>query len=60
MPKVPFFQDSGCCPKILDYTLATKESFFMFNNKFYKQVDGVAMGSLSGPALAYIYLYLQF
>ena len=21
MPKVPFFKDSGCCPKILDYTL---------------------------------------
>ena len=20
-PKVPFFKDSGCCPKILDYTL---------------------------------------
>ena len=26
-------------------TMATKESFFMFNNKFYKQIDGVAMGS---------------
>ena len=26
--------------------LATKESFFTFNNKFYIQVDGVAMGSL--------------
>ena len=20
-PKVPFFKDSGCCPKILDYAL---------------------------------------
>ena len=26
-------------------TVATKKSFFMFNNKFYKQIDGVAMGS---------------
>ena len=35
-------------------TVATKESFFMFNNKFYKQIDGVAMGSPLGPALANI------
>ena len=31
-------------------TVATKELFFMFNNKFYKQIDGVAMGSPLGPA----------
>ena len=36
--------------------LATKESFFMFNNKFYIQVDGVAMGSPTGPILANIFL----
>ena len=30
--------------------IATKETFFMFNNK-YKQVDGVAMESLLGPAV---------
>ena len=36
--------------------LATKESFFMFNNKFYIQVDGVAMGSPLGPILANIFL----
>ena len=35
---------------------ATKESFFMFNNKFYVQVDGVAMGSPQGPILANIFL----
>ena len=23
--------------------VATKESFFMFNNKFYKQIDGILM-----------------
>ena len=28
----------------------------MFNNKYYKQVDGVAMGSLLGPALANIFM----
>ena len=32
--------------------IAIKETFFMFNNKYYKQVDGVAMGSPLGPALA--------
>ena len=36
--------------------LATKESFFTFNNKFYIQVDGVAMGSPLGPILANILL----
>ena len=35
--------------------LATKESFFTFNNKFYIQVDGVAMGCPLGPILANIY-----
>ena len=34
--------------------VATKQSFFMFNNEFYKQVDGIALGSPLGPALAYI------
>ena len=33
---------------------ATKESFFMFNNKFYIQVDDVAFGSPLGPILANI------
>ena len=37
-------------------SIATKESFFMFNNKYYKQVDGVAMGSPLGPALAKIFM----
>ena len=36
--------------------IAIKESFFTFNNKYYKQVDGVAMGSLLGPALANIFM----
>ena len=36
--------------------LAAKESFFTFNNKFYIQVDGVAMGSPLGPILAKVFL----
>ena len=35
---------------------ATKESFFTFNNKFYIQVDGIAMSSPQGPILANIFL----
>ena len=35
--------------------IATKETFFMFNNK-YKQVDGVAMESLLGPAVDNIFM----
>ena len=36
--------------------IATKEIFFTFNNKYYKQVDGAAMGSPLGPALANIFM----
>ena len=32
--------------------MATKESLFMFNGSYYKQVDGVAMGSPLGQTLA--------
>ena len=45
------YKDDENSPKIPNdvfcnlLTVATKESFFMFNNKFYKQIDGVAMGS---------------
>ena len=37
-------------------SLATKESYFIFNEKLYKQVDGVAMGSPLGPTLANAFL----
>ena len=36
--------------------LAAKESIFTFNNTFYTQVDGVAMGSHLGSILANIFL----
>ena len=35
-------------------TVVTKESFFMLNNKVYKQTDGVAMGTPTGSHLANI------
>ena len=49
-PKIP----KDVFRKIL--TIATKESFYMFNNKFYKQIDGVTMGSQLGPVLANIFM----
>ena len=36
--------------------LATKDSHFIFDGTLYKQVDGVAMGSPLGPALANAFL----
>ena len=35
---------------------ATKESYFIFNGKLYKQVDGVTLGSPLGPTLANSFL----
>jgi hypothetical protein len=37
-------------------TLATTESFILFDNRYYQQLDGVAMGSPLGPTLANIFL----
>ena len=36
--------------------MTTFESFLIFHVKFYKQHDGVAMGSLVGPALNNVFL----
>ena len=36
--------------------LAVTNSFFMFNNKFYSQVDGLGMGLPLGPTFANIFL----
>ena len=37
-------------------TVATKKSYFMFNNKLYKQIDGAAMGSPLDSAPANIFM----
>ena len=37
-------------------TLATKESYFLFDKDSYQQIDGVAMGSPLGPTLANAFL----
>ena len=38
------------------WALTVKSSCFVFNNKYYKQIDGVAMGSLLGPTFADLFL----
>ena len=37
-------------------TLSVRSSYFLYNDVYYKQVDGVAMGSPLGPALANLFL----
>ena len=37
-------------------SLATMESYFIFNGLLYKEIDGVAMGSHLGPSLANTFL----
>ena len=37
-------------------SLATQESYFLFNDVFYIQKDGVAMGSPLGPTMANVFL----
>ena len=38
------------------FSVATSETHFLFNGKFYDQVDGVAMGSPLAPILANLFL----
>ena len=38
------------------FSFATSETHFLFNGKFYDQVDGVAMGSPLAPILANLFL----
>ena len=37
-------------------SLTLKESIFLFDNKYYSQIDGVSMGSPLGPTLANVFL----
>ena len=52
---INFFQDPENDFRDL-LNMATKESCFTFNNTFYIEVDGIAMGSTLGPVLANIFL----
>ena len=36
--------------------LATQQTYFIFNSKFYNQIDGVAMDSSLAPALSKIFM----
>ena len=38
------------------FLFATSQTHFIFNSKFYKQIDGVAMGSPLAPVLANIFM----
>ena len=55
------YNDNEDLPNIRKHTfrnflnIATKETFFMVNNKYYKQIDGVAVGFPLGPALGNIF-----
>lgn len=42
------------CESLLN--IATKKSCFLFNDTYYTQLDGVAMGSPLGPTLANVFL----
>ena len=35
-----------------------KNNFFTYNNKYYLQILGIAMGSICGPSIANIFVYL--
>ena len=38
------------------FLFATSQTHFIFNSKFYNQIDGVAMGSPLAPVLANIFM----
>ena len=38
-------------------SLTLKKSIILFDNKYYSQIDGVAMGSPLGPTLANVFLF---
>ena len=42
--------------QVLEISLTTKEKVFLYNLKYYSQIDGITMGSPLGPTLANIIL----
>ena len=53
--KIPGFKISKSdLRKLLQF--ATSGTHFMFEGKFYDQIDGVAMGSRLGPVLANLFM----
>ena len=38
------------------FLFATSQAHFIFNSKFYNQIDGVVMGSPLAPVLANIFM----
>ena len=41
------------------FLFATPQTHFIFNSKFYNQIDGIAMGSPLAPVLANIFMGFQ-
>ena len=38
------------------FSITTAQTHFLFKGSFYDQIDGVAMGSLLAPVLAYLFM----
>ncbi|XP_068745198.1 uncharacterized protein [Montipora capricornis] len=59
LDKLYSLADPPALPRVVSRKLlefATKKSHFLFDGKYYDQIDGVAMGSPSGPVLANIFI----
>ena len=59
LDKLYFLADPPALPRVVLRKLlefATKKSHFLFDSKYYDKIDGVAMGSPSGPVLANIFM----
>jgi hypothetical protein len=38
--------------------LILENNYFKYENKYYKQIKGIAFGKICGPSLANMYLYI--